>query len=166
VLLSFGVVMLFAKQCSMLRPSTVPQTPDSRKYYCLRVIDGDTIVVKRLGSIRLLGIDCPEMNYEIGDPEPYARDATDLCESLVDGEEVRLEFDEEKRDKYGRVLAYVFVKQQPSGDEVFVNAELVRMGLARVYRYSSNRMYLRQLSSLEKEARSKGLGMWSNRRAR
>lgn len=124
-------------------------------YRCTRVVDGDTIEVAQLGAVRLIGIDSPEMNYDLSVPQPFAREAKRCCERLVDGKDVSLLFDVQKRDKYGRVLAYVFV-----GD-IFVNAELVKAGLATAYHIPPNGRYRTRLKRFERQARGQGRGIWS-----
>ncbi len=124
-------------------------------YLCTSVVDGDTIVVKSLGSVRLIGIDTPEMNYELGVPQPFALEAREFCERFVLRKTVLLEFDEVKRDRYGRALAYVFV-----GD-TFVNAELIRAGLATAYHFRPNDRYKGEFKQLERDAKRKRRGLWS-----
>ena len=124
-------------------------------YRCTRVVDGDTIEVARLGAVRLIGIDTPEMNYDLGVPQPFAKEAKKCCERLVDGKEVSLQFDVQKRDKYGRVLAYVFV------EGTFVNAELVKAGLAKAYHIPPNGRYRTRLKRFERQARDTRRGIWS-----
>ena len=124
-------------------------------YFCTDVRDGDTIVVKSLGAVRLIGIDTPEMNYDIGVPQPFAEEARQLCKRLVLRKPVSLEFDTVKRDKYGRALAYVFV-----GD-VFVNAELVKAGLAKAYHFSPNDRYKHRFKRLERNAKVNHRELWA-----
>ena len=137
-------------------PSTDKAGVERYEYFCTRVIDGDTIVVSSLGSVRLIGMDAPEMNYDLGSPQPFAVEAREFCKRLVERKTVSLEFDVEKRDKYGRALAYVFV-----GD-TFVNAELVKAGLARAYNIPPDDRYRDEFKRLERDARTKRLGRWLN----
>jgi len=123
--------------------------------FCTDVRDGDTIVVKPLGPVRLIGIDTPEMNYDIGVPQPFAEEARQLCRQLVLRKPVSLEFDEVKRDKYGRALAYVFV-----GD-TFVNAELIKAGLAKAYNFPPNDRYKHKFNRLERNAKRNHRELWS-----
>lgn len=120
-----------------------------------RIIDGDTIVLKGGERIRYIGIDTPEMDPE----EPYAQEATRRNAILVDGREVRLEYDEERTDRYGRTLAYVYVKVWDV--EVFVNEYLVKVGYAIVATYPPNVKYRDRFIAAEKVARDKKLGVWS-----
>ena len=107
------------------------------------VADGDTIVVNLNGveeRVRYIGIDTPE----VGDP--CEEEATQANRTLVNGQTVRLEKDITNRDRYGRLLRYVYV-----GD-LFVNAELVRQGWARAYRYEPDTKMAVYLESLAAEA--------------
>jgi micrococcal nuclease len=124
----------------------------------LRVIDGDTIVLVNGEKIRYLGIDTPETRFSPRGPQYYADEATAANRRLVEGKNVRLEFDVERRDIYGRLLAYVFV------DTIFVNAELVRGGYAKTLFFRPNNRYRALLSKLERESREAGLGMWAAKR--
>ena len=115
-----------------------------------RVIDGDTIVLDDGRTVRYIGMDTPERG------DQYYDEATEANRRLVDGKKVKLELDVEEKDRYGRTLAYVYV-----GD-IFVNAELVRDGYARAYPYPPNERYRKLFASAEKEARQKGVGIWSS----
>ncbi|WP_192962468.1 thermonuclease family protein [Methanothermobacter thermautotrophicus] len=89
--------------------------------YCYHVVDGDTIDVEGVGRIRLVGVNTPERG------EPGYREATDFVKSMCLGRTVQLDIDDAKRnDKYGRVLAVVYV------DGVNLNRELLRRGYAEV----------------------------------
>jgi micrococcal nuclease len=118
------------------------------------VLDGDTIDVVGVGRVRLLGIDAPELARGGGTAAPFAREAREKLIALVWRRWVRLEADIEKLDGYNRHLAYVV-----RDDGLFVNAELVREGLARV----SARLPLARLPELkrvEADAQARRRGMW------
>jgi len=118
------------------------------------VADGDTITVAKFGRIRLLGIDAPELGRGFDTSAPFAQEARDRLREMIFHRWVRLEQDGETFDTYRRRLAYVFRE-----DGVFVNAALVRDGLARV----TARAPLARLDELkraEAEARSFHRGMW------
>jgi len=104
-----------------------------------RVVDGDTIVV-RLGTgreerVRYIGIDTPERGGAC------AQEATDANARLVEGERIRLVRDTSERDRYGRLLAYVYRDR----DDLFVNEELVRQGHAKAKRYEPDTRLAEQL---------------------
>ena len=118
------------------------------------VLDGDTIDVAGYGRVRLLGIDAPEIGRGFDTPAPFGREARERLATLVLHRWVRLEQEGERLDAYNRHLAYV-VRE----DGVFVNAAMVREGLARV----SARVPLTRLDELkhaEAEAQSFRRGMW------
>ena len=117
-----------------------------------QVIDGDTITIEGNYRIRYIGIDTPEVHPKV---EEYGIEAWEANRRLVEGKEVRLERDATEKDKYGRLLRYVYV-----GD-VFVNAELVRQRLAEAKSYPPDTKYQDYLEKLEAEARLAGRGMWA-----
>ena len=122
-----------------------------------RVIDGDTIEVNLEGEtedVRYIGVDTPE-TVKPGTPvQCFGKEASAFNHELVEGHDVRLEFDRELRDVYGRLLAYVFV-----GDR-FVNGELVEGGYARTLEIEPNTARADELSDLEDAAGAAGRGLW------
>ncbi|MBW2259447.1 MAG: thermonuclease family protein [Deltaproteobacteria bacterium] len=120
-----------------------------------KVIDGDTIVLADGRRVRYIGINAPELANESGPAERFGPEARDFNRKLVDREKVRLEFDREKHDQYGRVLAYVFLP-----DDTFVNAELVKSGNAYCVFRRPNTKYDSLLLQLQREAMAKKAGMW------
>lgn len=125
------------------------------------VIDGDTVRLSNGLSLRYIGIDTPEVRIKKGasfvyEPQPFALAAKQYNQKLVEGKLIRVEFDVEKKDKYGRLLGYCFL-----GD-TFINAELVKEGLAVLYTYPPNVKYVEQLVSFQKQARREGRGLWGS----
>jgi len=114
-----------------------------------RVIDGDTVELRSGESVRLLGIDAPEKN------QYYHDDATKRLRQLVEGKKVVLEKDVNNRDRYGRLLRYVYV------DGLFVNLEMVKEGYAALFTTPKNVKYLNEFQKAENEAKEKGIGVWS-----
>ena len=123
-----------------------------------RVIDGDTIEVDLDGAtedVRYIGVDTPESAIP-GEPvECFGKEAAVANERLVGGETVRLVFDAERRDRYGRLLAYVYV------GETFVNARLVEGGFATTLEIEPNTSQAGRLGRLEARAGREGAGLWS-----
>ncbi len=78
---------------------------------------------------------------------------------MVEGKEIRIEYDEEKKDAYGRLLAYVYVGA--GDDAAFVNAEAIRLGMATAYPYFPNVRHQEGFASLQREARAAKRGIWS-----
>jgi micrococcal nuclease len=126
--------------------------PPTNSAKVIEVIDGDTIVITGGHHVRYIGIDAPELHPEL---EALGSEAWLANRALVEGRTVRLERDISDTDRYGRLLRYVYV------DDVFVNAELVRLGLARAIAYPPDTRHQDYLEQMESEARSAGLGIWA-----
>jgi micrococcal nuclease len=122
-----------------------------------RVVDGDTIVLAGGERIRYIGVDTPE-SVKPGTPvQCYAKAASHFNARLVEGRRVRLRYDAERQDRYGRTLAYVFRSQ----DGLFVNAELVRRGYATTLTIPPNVAHADDFRQLARGARRAGRGLWS-----
>ena len=121
------------------------------------MVDGDTVEVDFRGrtlTVRLIGIDTPE-SVAPGEPvQCFAIEASSYTTERLEGERVRLQFDVERIDPYGRTLAYVWL-----GDELF-NETLVREGYAFVTTYPPNVRYVDRFRAAQREARSAGRGVW------
>lgn len=140
--LAAGLILVFLCSCG--------SPPDTARV--IQVIDGDTIAIEGGYRVRYIGIDTPEVHPEL---EAYGMEALEANRKLVEGREVRLEKDISETDRYGRLLRYVYV------DDIFVNAELVRQGLAEARAYPPDVKYQDYLEQLETEARQAGRGMWA-----
>jgi len=136
--------------CLLLPLSSCSSPPATAKV--TQVIDGDTIVVEGGYRVRYIGIDAPEIYPKL---EAFGMEAWQANRRLVEGKEVRLEQDISETDKYGRLLRYVWV------DDILVEAELVRQGLARAKAYPPDTKYQDYLEELEQQARLAGRGMWA-----
>lgn len=125
------------------------------------VIDGDTVALATGRLVRYIGMDAPEVRHRehgrwVYDPEPFGVAALEENRRLVEGRPVRLRFDVERTDRFGRLLAYVFV------DDLMVNEQLVREGLARAHRYGRNAAMAARLEAAERDARAARRGMWAD----
>ena len=117
-----------------------------------RVIDGDTIIIGTGQRVRYIGIDTPEIYPQ---PEAGGMEAWQANRQLVEGKKVSLERDVSETDRHGRLLRYVYV------NDILVNAELVRLGLAEARAYLPDTRYQELLEQLEAEAKHVGRGMWA-----
>ena len=149
------------------RSTALPRPDSSRRdtssvieagtYHVARVIDGDTIKLAEGGErLRLIGADAPETVKPNWPVEPWGPEASQFTKRFLAGGKVRLQFDGQRRDKYGRMLAYVWVADR------MLNEELILAGLARAepqYHYSQE-MKSRFLRD-EEEARAARRGIWS-----
>ncbi len=125
-----------------------------------RVVDGDTVVVALAGRaerVRYIGIDTPE-SVKPGTPvQCFAHKAAAENARLVAHERVRLVLDVEARDRFGRLLAYVYRVR----DGLFVNAALVRGGFAHTLTIPPNVRFAGRFRDLAAQARRAGRGLWS-----
>jgi micrococcal nuclease len=126
----------------------------------VRVVDGDTIAVAlagRVERVRYVGIDTPESVKPDTPVQCYAHKAAAENARLVAREQVRLVLDAEPRDRFGRLLAYVYRAR----DGLFVNAALVRGGFARTLTIPPNVRFAARFRALAAQARNGGRGLWS-----
>lgn len=121
------------------------------------VFDGDTIALSDRTVVRLIGVDAPEVNSPYTSEEPFGPQSKAHLSSLVLHRKVSVTVGEPARDRYGRTLAYVYV-----GD-VLVNGRIIRDGWARAYRQFPH-PWRDLFIAYEREARSKGLGIWKGKR--
>lgn len=131
---------------------------DSEAEFALvvRVIDGDTVELESGERVRYVGIDSPEQNSRSPDSkECFADEATAANAELVEGVVVRLEKDRTNRDRYGRLLRYIWV------DEVMVNEQLVLEGFATQITYPPDRKYEDRLRAAQALAQTTGAGLWT-----
>lgn len=151
-----AVIILFISTPIFTALSAESQTaPDNgSEYSVIRVIDGDTIVMEKLGKVRYIGINTPEIKHDDQPGQPYGIEAQAANRKLVLGKKVKLLYDIQRRDKYGRLLAYVYV------GKIFVNAWLVEMGYAQVMTVPPNVKYQNRFTKLQREARSHYRGLW------
>lgn len=156
VVLLSGVLFLLARAGRQGSPAAAAAPPQEAAV--ARVVDGDTVVLSSGERVRYIGINAPELHHPQKPVEWYAREAKEFNRRLVEGKKVRLEFDVERRDKYRRLLAYVFLE-----DGTFVNAELVRQGYAQVMTYPPNVKHADLFLRLQREARAAERGLWNKR---
>jgi micrococcal nuclease len=126
----------------------------------VRVVDGDTITVALAGRterVRYIGIDTPESVKPDTPVQCYAHKAAAQNARLVARERVRLMFDVEPRDRFGRLLAYVYRVR----DGLFIGAALARDGFARTLTIPPNVRFAERFRALAAQARRAGRGLWS-----
>ncbi|MGH2695033.1 MAG: thermonuclease family protein [Actinomycetota bacterium] len=167
VLTACGPAVSLAHQA----PATFPSEPGGFETgTVVRAIDGDTVEVMitaradgpgagsaAVGAtydVRLIGIDSPE-SVRPGTPvECFGREAAAAATALLEGERVRLVKDVENEDGYGRLLRYVYLRDE------MANARLVLNGYASAYTYPPNVRHAELFVSLQKEARESDVGLW------
>ena len=128
-------------------------------YHVARVVDGDTFVLDDGSRVRLMGVNCPESVKPNAPVEPFGIEASEFVRRQVEAAAgmVRLEFDRERVDNYGRLLAFVWIGEQ------LLNEELLRAGLARWEPYFSYSASMKtRFRRAEEEARRERRGVWSD----
>jgi micrococcal nuclease len=133
------------------------EPPASAMADVMRAVDGDTIEVRldgRAEDVRYIGVDTPETVKPDTPVQCFGPQASHFNHGLVEHRRVRLVFGVERRDVYGRLLAYVYL------DGRFVNAELIRRGLARTLTIPPNDRFAGRLKRLEMAAARAGRGLW------
>ena len=125
-----------------------------------RVVDGDTFWIDDGSAkglkIRLIGVDAPETrNTGRKEAGRFGKESSDYLSSLIAGKKIRLEYDVDHFDRYGRTLAYAYLE-----DGTFVNSKLVKEGYATVMTVPPNVKYAYTFLKLERKARKQKRGMW------
>jgi micrococcal nuclease len=166
VVLACGFALLVTWKA--LAPPTTPAQAqpageDAQQVSVIRVVDGDTIEVspqvEGTADVRLIGVDTPE-TVAPGEPvEPCGPEASAFTEEQLEGEDVTLEFDEDRTDPFDRALAYVWV---PDLDGELFNETLLRQGYAEVDTFPPNDEYEERFVAAEEEARDEGIGVWAD----
>lgn len=139
-----GLVFLFGVLAAAAAPGQLVE----------RVVDGDTIIVEDVGRVRLIGVDTPETVHPNRPVEFFGKEASAFTKRLLEGKQVRLEYDQERQDRYGRTLAYVYL-----ADGTFVNAEIIRRGYGHAYTRFPFR-HMEAFRQFEREARDNRRGLW------
>jgi micrococcal nuclease len=126
-------------------------------FHVARVIDGDTLLLSNGERVRLIGVDTPELHHPLKPVQYFAREASEFTRSMVEGKRVRLEYERRKRDKYGRLLAYVYLE-----DGTLLNAEIIKRGYGFAYTKYPFR-YLDVFRQYQREAREHERGLWKHK---
>jgi micrococcal nuclease len=132
-------------------PNTIPA-------YVYETIDGDTVKVKinnREETIRMILVDTPETKHPSKPEQPFGKEASDFTKQILLNKNVDIELGIQERDKYGRLLAYIYIEGK------MFNKMLIEKGLARVAVYPPNTKYLDEFKKVEKKAKEQGIGIWS-----
>ncbi|MCK9426784.1 MAG: thermonuclease family protein [Ignavibacteriaceae bacterium] len=135
----------------------------SQKAKVARVIDGDTFVLSDSQRVRILGIDCPEIAKPGKPAQPFGEEVKQKTKSLIEGKTIKLTFEKEAgyHDFFGRLLAHVWLVGSNNKDSLFLQAELLKAGLARVRFYSKQKRYYGIFKNLERTAKKNKVGMWN-----
>ena len=137
------------------REQLIPVDKSSPVFKVKRVIDGDTFELADGRKVRLIGVNTPETHAPNKPVEYYGQEAAAFTKATLEGKKVRLQLDVQEKDKYGRILAYVFLEQGP-----MFNAILVKEGYAQVMTVPPNVRYAELFRELQKDAKQMEKGLW------
>lgn len=153
------VVLAAALLCASAMPA-LTGARDER--FCVRAVDGDTIVLQGGERVRLIGVDTPELHHPVKPVQYFAREARDFVQRRVARQRVWLEYDQTRRDRYGRTLAYVFL-----ADGTLLNLELIEQGYGFAYtKFPFRADYMARFRRAESDARRGDRGLWAGREYR
>jgi len=159
----------FAKEVFESAKSIIINMTNDSKYdvgIVSRVVDGDTIVVTINGTeekIRFIGVNTPEsVGRYSKKPQPYGKEASAYTKAQLDGKTVYLQKDVSDRDKYGRLLRYVWLEEPDKSklEEQMFNAILIKEGYGSVMTYPPDVKYSKTFVGIEKKARENNKGLW------
>jgi micrococcal nuclease len=154
ILITFGVLTL-----GWHATTEIAQAQGRTAVTVTGVIDGDTIEISPAidgrQDVRLIGVDTPETVDPRSEVQPYGPEASRFTKGELEGERVRLEFDQEREDQFGRLLAYVY----DSEGELF-NETLLSEGYAQLFIVTPNNRYEARLGAAQQEARDAQRGLW------
>jgi endonuclease YncB( thermonuclease family) len=155
-----ALVLLFAADPAAARPRAPAEPAASGRV--AEVVDGDTVALDGGAEVRLVGIQAPKL--PLGRPNfrawPLAPEAKSGLDRLALGKTATLSYGGARVDRHGRLLAHLHVGGEAGG--TWVQGEMLRLGLARVYTFHDNRSRAAEMLALEREARSAGRGIWGH----
>ena len=167
--LFFALLFLLISSCAFAEsdPNWVP-LPTLHPAVVTKVVDGDTLHVELNGKkekVRLIGVDTPETKHPRKGKEFYGEEAYLFTKNKLEGKAVFLEFDVSQRDRYGRLLAYVWTakpKQVPISEyeDIMFNIQLLKKGYARLMAVPPNVKYVYLFREYATQARKEGAGIW------
>jgi len=134
--------------------ATISISKNETSVKVVKVIDGDTIEIEDGQKVRYIGIDTPETVDPRRTVACFGKEASEKNRELIEGKTVRLEKDVSEKDKYGRLLRYVYV------DDMFINEYLLSQGYAKISTFPPDVRYVELFLAAESQAREKNLGLW------
>lgn len=154
---SWAWTSLSGSSPTLEKDPSIPGPPAAAtKAHVKRVVDGDTLQLADGTRVRLIGVNTPETVDPRRPVQAYGKEASEFTKKTLTGKDVLLDYDVERRDKYNRALAYVWL-----ADGTFFNAELIRQGYAQTMTIPPNVRYADLFRRLEREAREARRGLWA-----
>lgn len=157
----FLLLGLFVIGLRFLHPRNVHEVLGLEKVHVVRVKDGDTIVVDKNGeeTLRFIGIDAPE-SVNVYEPEKNCEEGKEVSayvKDLIEGKDIYLEYDSKYKDRFSRILAYVYLDQD---GKHMLQEELLEKGMVRTMSIKPNLRYKDHFEDLENQAKKEGVGYW------
>jgi endonuclease YncB( thermonuclease family) len=123
------------------------------------VVDGDTVTLADGRQVRLVGLQAPKLALGRANFKdwPLAEDSKRAVEALALGRRVTLRYGGTRQDRHGRALAHLY-----RDDGLWIQGEMLKLGMARVYTFPDNRALAAGMYALEAEARTRGAGIWAH----
>jgi micrococcal nuclease len=147
-----GVEFFYSPNVDIFQKSPTISEEALPKVKVTRVIDGDTIEIESGEKVRFIGIDTPEIS---GRTDCYGNESKEYLKNFLDGKEIKLEKDVSEKDKYGRLLRFVYL------EDVLVNKKIVEDGYARVSTFPPDVKFQDMFLEAQESARNGRLGLWS-----
>ena len=151
VVVAVAILIVVVRLVEQIGPDRAP----TDRFVVARIVDGDTVELRGGDVLRLLAIDTPEKG------EPFYNEATELLRELSFNQTAEIEFTGRRRDKYGRLLGYLYI------DSLFVNREILRRGLGYLYLFRDNELKQDQVGQMlgaQQQAMTEKIGLWSVKR--
>lgn len=131
-----------------------------------RVVDGDSFVITQADetelSVRLASVQAPRLAQGAQKAWPYAKESKAGLSALILGRQVQLYYGGERRDRYGRAVAQIHTLDKKNQTDLWVQGEMLRLGLVRVFTWKGERTDSEVLYKLEAQAREKSRGIWAD----
>ena len=150
-----GLALALASVPALSGCGAQPLAPTVPSYLVERVIDGDTIVITTIGTVRLIGVDTPETVHPTKPVQRFGLESSAFLRELTAGRSVRVEYDQTRLDRYRRTLAYVYLL-----DGTLVNQEIIRQGYGFAYVAFPFRL-MAEFRAAERDAREQQRGLWA-----
>ena len=148
----------FSYDSDALKRNLKIENGDGYKSRVIEIVDGDTIILENNIEVRLVGLQAPKIALSRKNFEewPLGYEAKDALSDIILGKDVYLYYGGRKMDRYGRTLAHLFKK-----DGTWVQGEMLKTGMARVYSFADNRSIVDEMLAAEKQARNNKNGIWA-----
>jgi len=158
IIITFLSLVFIISTAQAAQFTLLKQLKKSTRQKVIEVVDGDTIILKDQSRVRLVGIQTPKPPLaRKGRKEwPLAAEARKTLSDLILNKYVTLYYGGQRHDRYGRKLAHLFRE-----DGIWIQGEMLKKGMARVYSYPDNNAVVPEMMALERAARQKNLGIWA-----